>query len=60
MKRTFKITIVITTDSEKSIKDLMEVKNQILSGKMQREMEDPKNRVKYDKVAATFEEITKS
>ena len=51
--RTFKIEMTITVSSEKAIDQILEVKNEILSGKIQREM------IKHgaDKVVATLTEI---
>lgn len=56
--RTFKMTVTITVSNEEALTEMMEMKNQIQSGQMQREMIDEgKNRMKFDKVTATFEEI---
>lgn len=56
--RTFKMTVTITVSNEEALTEMMEMKNQIQSGQMQREMiDEKKNRMKIDKVTATFEEI---
>jgi len=56
--RTFKMTVTITVSNEEALTEMMEMKNQIQSGQMQREMIDQEqNRMKFDKVTATFEEI---
>lgn len=57
--RTFKMTVTITVSNEEALVEMMEMKNQIQSGQMQREMiDEEKNRMKFDKVTATFEELT--
>lgn len=58
--RTFKMTVTITVSNEEALAEMMEMKNQIQSGEMQREMSDEEknNRIKFDKVTATFEELT--
>ena len=56
--RTFKMTVTITVSNEEALTEMMEMKNQIQSGQMQREMiDEEKNRMKFDKVTATFEEV---
>ena len=56
--RTFKMTVTITVSNEEALTEMMEMKNQIQSGQMQREMiDEEKNGMKFDKVTATFEEI---
>lgn len=57
--RTFKMTVTITVSNEEALTEMMEMKNQIQNGTLQREMSDEKkNRIKFDKVTATFEELT--
>lgn len=56
--RTFKMTVTITVSNEEALAEMMEMKNQIQSGQMQREMiDEKKNGMKFNKVTATFEEI---
>jgi hypothetical protein len=54
-KRTFEIKMVVTASTEKAIYAMIEMKYDILSGKVQREMyrEDG-----CDKVIMTFKEVT--
>lgn len=56
--RTFKMTVTITVSNDEALAEMMEMRNQIQSGEMQREFTNEENRVKMDKVTATFEEIT--
>ncbi len=51
--RTFKIEMIITVSTDKAIEQLLEMKNEILSGEIQREM----MKDGADKVVATLTEI---
>lgn len=55
MKRTFEIKFTITTTSEEAYKEMMKMKNEILSGGMQRECNNPEKGIIDTKI--TFREI---
>jgi hypothetical protein len=55
MKRTFEIKFTITTTTEEACKEMMKIKNGILSGAMQRECNNPEKGISNTKI--TFREI---
>lgn len=55
MKRTFEIKFTITTITEEAYREMMKMKNEILSGAMQRECNNPEKGISNTKI--TFREI---
>ena len=55
MKRTFEVKFTVTTTTEEACKEMMKMKNEILSGAMQREINDPEKGMSNTKI--TFREI---
>lgn len=56
MKRTFEIKFNITITTEEAYREMMKMKNEILSGAMQRESNNPEKGISNTKI--TFREIT--
>ena len=55
MKRTFEIKFTITTTTEEAYREMMKMKNEILSGAMQRESNNSEKGISNTKI--TFREI---
>ena len=55
MKRTFEIKLTMTVTTEEACKEMMKMKNEILSGAMQRECNDSEKGISNTKI--TFREI---
>ena len=53
----FKVTMTMTVSDEYFEKEVMEMKNAIFSGKMQREIIDESKNKSITKCIATFEEL---
>lgn len=55
------MTVTITVSNEEALEEMMKMKQKIKAAndEMQREFIDPKNRMKIDKITATFEEVKK-
>lgn len=55
MKRIFQIVITVSTDNQENIEELLKVKNDILSGQLQKEFK----KSFQDAAKVTFTELTK-
>lgn len=55
MKRTFEIRLTVTTNSDFAVSEVMKIKDEIISGKLRRDMTQPEKG--FVKVTATFKEI---
>ena len=58
MKRTFEIKFTITTTTEEAYREMRKMRNEILSGAMQRECNNSEKGISNTKI--TFREITKN
>ena len=55
MKRTFEIRLTVTVNSDFAVSEVMKIKDEIISGKLRREMTQPEKG--FIKAIATFKEI---